>query len=310
VSLKFNEAVNTNGQQKYASIPDFYSVHTMNPEPSDGTIILEVNRTSLYRFRHERKGISVQNNDDDDSSGPRLLTYAGMGAIVVGALMIPECVRNDDLDCTEEDRDRTTTAYTVVGAGLGALLLSLIQSSSLEHTHSLKGSYELATRSSERQTEYSASQALPNEEVIFKLNGARKKYVTNEEGQFSIDLARDFGLRSLQKPTPQVATLILPKQKHAESVTLDPTQWMKEHIRARTATTLHSRPDSNAKLLSTIKRGEELKIVKTHPKWIHVRGSEGAGWIRESNAERFWAISQHSTNRTQILAKSTTEALK
>lgn len=130
----------------------------------------------------------------------------------------------------------------------------------------------------------------PNEPVALRLNGKKKRYTSNKKGRITINVAQDFGVRSVEESDPLVATATLPKREHTQSVSLDPTDWMVPYARLQSPAPLRSCPSTNAESIQSAERGEELRITGTQSGWFEARRSGETGWISKSDAERFWAV--------------------
>jgi hypothetical protein len=154
------------------------------------------------------------------------------------------------------------------------------------YTH--EGEYVFENVSSRKEA--GETEPVANMSIKLKINGIKKQYKTNDNGLFTVDLVEDFGIRSVEGPDPLVATVVLPRREHTQSVSLDPKEWMIPYARLQSPVPLRTLPSTNAESIQSAERGEELRITGTQSGWFKVRRSGETGWISKSDAERFWAV--------------------
>jgi len=267
-STKTGEVVDT-VRKKKEEVGDSYSIDEVTPRSSGSVITLEARRVPKIKFNYLRKREKLRKvRWDQISVGSALFVSNAAGLAVLA---------------TDEIEGKHYLWATVLSA---PLVWFAPDEEDLSYEPTGDHIYEKA----DTRTEESSPQSLPDEPVVLRLEGTRKRYSTGSDGQITIDPVQDFGIRSVEDPSPLVATAILPEREHTQSVSLDPREWMVPYARLQSETPPRTRPSSDAGAAQTAERGEELRITDTEIGWLEVRRSGKTSWISKSDAERFWSV--------------------
>jgi len=276
VSTKPGKVVDTVREGKEGQVDTTYSVETVHSTSDQhrGDLTLVVKKTPEYKIRYADERVKLKKRGSD------VLNWIGAGTSTL--------ISGASLTCFVSDNGPGgNLCFTALIVSVPISALSLVYLLNKE-----KSEYEITNeRITQKTIQKETGRPIParNELIELTLNDKNKQYYTNERGRIAVNVARDFGMRSLKTPESQVATVTLPERGHTESVSLDPRTWMVPYARLTNETPLHRRSTSRSETLQTLNTGLELRILENRTSWYKVRHSGREGWISALDTEQFWA---------------------
>ncbi len=268
---KLNDSVNIDAKISY---------------PGDERVRFTVKKRYKYRVKYAEKSLKLRKRSDIIG----WISYsAGMISTSVGLRISALCDEREECTDVEQKEARgKLIKWGVPGTALIAAGIFQILWANEDDTYDSTDEYVYGDEFA--RTMSGSSKNLENEQISLMLNGQKKQYTTDSEGQFTIDMTEDFDLRTLEQPTLQRATIILPERGDTYSVSVNPKEWMVPYARIRESAQMREQDFTASEALQTAKRGEELRITNEKSDWFQVRRSGETGWIPSRNVERFWAV--------------------
>ena len=287
VSTKPGKVVDSSIEGSREKAGESYDVHPVNTDhKKSGKIHLKVSNRPEYEVQYFEDRVELSRRH----TWPGWTAY-GVGIVsMLASLPVPDCFSVDTECPSPEKQKEANRAYLLVGIGLGLMISGIAEVIWAENKQEYGPTDGHIREEAYTRTQEGSPQTLSSEPVNLLLNGKKKQYVTDADGQFKVDVAEDFGIRLLEKPLPQQGTVILPEREYTQSISLDPREWMVPYARLQSETPLRTRPSSDAGAAQTAERGEELRILETRNGWVQVRRSGQNGWLSSSDVERFWAV--------------------
>lgn len=267
-----------------------YSISVVNSPTSEEkrTYTVEVREVPIYQVPYAEKRQELKKRSPLFGS---VLGVAGGTGFVVGYGAAPECFQKDRLECTSSgEKSRARTAKIAMAISAGAFIVGALSRRWAKQDTSYSPSGEYVLGDEKTRTDQGDPVPLTGEDVSIRLGGTTRRYQTDRQGRITIDPVEDFGLQSIEKPDPRVATAVLPDREYASSLSLNPRDWTVAYARTQVAQPMRSRPSKESRSLQMARRGEELRIVGGQPGWLEVRRSGATGWLPRNSAERFWAV--------------------
>lgn len=263
-----------------------HEVDVVGASEEIGAVTLQAQTRPEYRVRRTDKHAKLERRDRTFGLATGTVGLVGIG---LGASIVPECANADNFVECEEPGAREASWLMLGGAAAVAIGSMATNWAEQDTTYQETGEYVLGDERTE--VEEGEPEMLEKESISVTIDGTTRRFETDDQGRVQVDMAEAFGVGSVETATPLVATVALPDQDHAESITLDPRDWMVPHARVEEAGPLRSAPRAQAEALRRVERGDELQIEDMRSDWFEVQQAGTVGWVPAADVEQFWAPS-------------------
>jgi hypothetical protein len=274
-----------------------YDVRPRYDAAPDGQLVLEVQEERLYQIQYGRTFRKVKNR----RAAPWwILTLAGTGVGIAGLAMAPGCFGPEPEDEPEvlcespEEKAAVRRATPYLVSGISAATVGLLGALWAYADSSGTPTNDVITEGRFSRTEEAPNTQLDGESVSVRLNGQSVRYTTDAQGRITLDPARDFGIRSVDRPRSLAAAVVLHDRNTTTNVTLDPTEWMQPRFRITEADyRVRSAPDTRGAIVARTTSEDiasEVEVLRQRGRWVRVRLRGQVGWVHTGAGDTFWAV--------------------
>ena len=287
-----------------------YTVTPVQTFAADGRVTLEIQQDQQYRVAYTKKYRELRNREGEPWG---ILFLGGAASFIVGAAMAPACFwpseegePKEPCDTPAEEASVDDALPWIIGGGVAGTL-GLFGGLWALADDGGKPTGRVITDGRFVREETAPGAALSNEPISIRLNERTHRYTTDASGRITLDPARDFGLQSMERPRPLVASIVFPDQEATHEVTLDPEAWMQPQFRITEARyRLRTRPSTRSTVVGQTTSDDlatEHKILDETDAWVQIERHDRTVWLHSGAGERFWAAPTYvNPNRLPSLA--------